>query len=212
VYAKKSNDKKIRFDLETIASWVEPGACVLDLGCGDGRLLEFLMTRKEVKGTGIEQREDLVARCVEKGLPVIQGDINREIVDYPDNAFDYVIVSRTLQQVYDPPGLLREILRIGKKAVVSFPNFSYWRIRLQLLFTGNAPVTPQLPYQWYDTPNIRVITLKDFRRFSGRLGFEIFREEAVQANGRSIGGRTVRFMPDLRATYGIYLIGKDKSS
>ncbi|MBT8331495.1 MAG: methionine biosynthesis protein MetW, partial [Deltaproteobacteria bacterium] len=149
----------MRYDLQIIASWIDPGSRVLDLGCGSGELLRFLINNKQVRGSGIELEEDKVAACIEKGLTVLQGDINAEVLDYPDLAFDYVILSQTLQQVYAPDKLIRAIMRIGKKGIVSFPNFSHWACRLQLLYTGFAPVTKQLPYQWYNTPNIRVITI-----------------------------------------------------
>ncbi|MFH1951105.1 MAG: methionine biosynthesis protein MetW [Pseudomonadota bacterium] len=200
----------IRFDLKTIASWIEPDSRVLDLGCGEGDLLLFLKQKKGVDCTGIELAEAKVARSIEKGLSVLQGDINKEILDYPDNAFDYVILSRTLQQVYEPAELIRSLLRIGKKGIVSFPNFSHWRIRLQLLTTGYAPITKQLPYQWYDTPNIRVITLKDFRKFSHEMGFHILKEVAINTNSEDKAGGIVEFLSDFRATYGIFLIGKGR--
>lgn len=204
--ALKFDNNSIRFDLQIIAAWVAPNSSVLDLGCGAGDLLYYLKTRKKVSGTGIEHDEEKVALCVEKGVTVLQGDINAEVLDYPDEAFDTVILSQTLQQVYEPAALLRTILRIGKKAVVSFPNFGHWQVRLQLLLTGYAPVTRQLPYQWYDTPNIRVISLKDFRRFARTVGFKIFKETAIKVNGRE--GKAIGFMPNLRASFGIFLIGK----
>ncbi len=200
------DNNRIRFDLQIIASWIEPNARVLDLGCGEGDLLFYLKARKGVHGTGIEHDEEKVAQCVEKGVTVLQGDINAEVLDYPDGAFDYVILSQTLQQVYEPAALLRSILRIGNKAVVSFPNFSHWQVRFQVVTTGYAPVTRQLPYQWYDTPNIRVISLKDFRKFARTVGFKIFKETAISVHERK--GKTVQWMQNLRATYGIFLVGK----
>ncbi len=208
----KSENGIIRFDLQIIASWIEPGSKVLDLGCGGGDLLYFLKKHKQVEGTGIERVEGKVAQCIEKGLSVLQGDINEEVLDYPDNTFDYVIVSQTLQQVYEPDKLIRSLLRVGKKGIVSFPNFSHWRVRLQLLGTGYAPITRQLPYEWYDTPNIRVITLKDFRKFSKEVGFKILKEVAINTNSHDRYGNIVTVLPNLRATYGIFLIGKDPSS
>ena len=201
----------MRFDLQIIASWIEKGSKVLDLGCGEGDLLYFLKHSREVKCTGIERKESRVARCIEKGLSVLQGDINTEVLDYPDNTFDYVVLSQTLQQVYEPPELIRSILRIGKKGIVSFPNFSYWRVRMQLLLTGYAPKTRQLPYEWYNTPNIRVITLKDFRKFSKQVGFKILKEVAINSHSYDRSGKFIKFLPDFYATYGIFLIGKDKS-
>ncbi len=198
-----------RFDLKVIASLIEPDSRVLDLGCGEGDLLLFLQTHKNVSGTGIEQNEENIAKCIEKGLSVIHGDINAEVKDYPESSFDYVILSQTLQQVFAPAELIGTLLSIGKKVIVSFPNFSHWKVRLQLLLTGYAPVTRQLPYQWYDTPNIRVITMKDFRKFAQDLGFQIYREIAINTRqGHAPDGKIIRWFPDLLAEYGIFLIGK----
>ena len=202
----KMPGKMMRFDLHLIATWIKPGARVLDLGCGEGSLLEYLIQHKNVKGSGIEQDESRVAKSIEKGLSVIQGDINQEVQDYPDDSFDYVILSQTLQQVYAPDDLIRSMLRIGKMGIVSFPNFSHWRGRMHLFMTGYAPVTKQLPYQWFDTPNIRVITLKDFRKFAREVGYRILKEVAIDSQSVNREGNIVRLMPDLRATYGIFLI------
>jgi len=204
----KTEKKKMRFDLQIIASWIEPGSKVLDLGCGEGELLYFLKKDKQIEGTGIERVESKVVRCIEKGLPVIQGDINEEIMDYQDNTFDYVILSQTLQQVYEPSKLIQALLRIGKRGIVSFPNFSHWRVRLQLFVTGYAPITKQLPYEWYDTPNIRAITIKDFRKFSKEVGSKIIKEVAINTQDQDRNGRVITFIPTLFATYGIFLIGK----
>ena len=198
----------MRYDLQIIASWIEPGSKVIDLGCGEGDLLQHLIVLKGVQGTGIELNEEKVARCIEKGLSVLQGDINAEVHDYPEGSFDYVILSQTLQQVYEPDHLIRAMLRIGQKGIVSFPNFSHWQIRLQLLFTGYAPVSRQLPYQWFDTPNIRVITLKDFRKFVHGVGLTVLREAAIDTHTQDRYGSIVQFLPDLRATYGIFMIGE----
>lgn len=196
----------IRFDLQLIASWIEPGSKVLDLGCGDGNLLAFLKKHQQVEGTGIEKEEAKVASCIAKGLSVLQGDINAEVLDFPDKAFDYVILSQTLQQVFEPDQLIQSILRIGKNGIVSFPNFSHWLVRLQLLIKGYAPVTPQLPYQWYDTPNIRVITIKDFERFSRQVGFRIIKSAAINTQDEDKSGKLISYFANLRATYGIFLI------
>lgn len=204
----KIENNGIRFDLQVIASWIEPDSRVLDLGCGEGELLSYLEKHKNVKGTGIERVEARSAHAIEKGLSVLHGDINEEILDYADKSFDYVILSQTLQQVYEPAELIRSLLRVGKKGIVSFPNFSHWRIRLQLLFTGYAPISKQLPYEWYDTPNIRVISINDFRKFSKEVGFRILREVAIDTDRRyNKKERIVKLMPNLRATYGIFLIG-----
>lgn len=197
----------MRYDLQIIASWIEPGSRVLDLGCAAGDLLKFLITHKQVTGSGIEHDEDKVAECIAKGLSVLQGDINDEVLDYPDNTFDYVILSQTLQQVYEPDTLIRSMMRIGKRGIVSFPNFSHWGIRLQLLLSGYAPISRQLPYEWYDTPNIRVITIKDFRKFTHGVGFTILKEVAINTQSENRFGKVIKFLPNLRATYGIFLIG-----
>ncbi len=181
---------------------------MLDLGCGEGHLLRYLKEKKQVAGAGIERVETRASRCIEKGLSVLQGDINEEVLDYPDLTFDYVILSQTLQQVHEISWLINEILRIGKKGIVSFPNFSHWGIRLQLLAKGRAPISRELPYQWYDTPNIRVITLKDFRRFSKEAGFRILNEVAISTYHYDTKGKIITFLPSLFATYGIFLIGK----
>jgi len=200
-------DYTMRFDLRIIASWIDAGSKVLGLGCGEGDLLYFLKKNKNVRETGIEIKEEKVAGCIEKGITVLQGDINEEITDYPDNSFDYVILSQTLQQVYEPEALIRSMIRVGKKGVVSFPNFGHWRIRLQLMRTGRAPVTKELPYEWYNTPNIRVLSLKDFRLFSQRAGFSILKEAAIDTGSNQVHGNIIRRMPNAFATYGIYLIG-----
>lgn len=197
---------RIRFDLQLVASWIKPGSRVLDLGCGEGDLLNFLKTQKHIEGKGIERDEAKAARCIERGLSVLQGDMNEEIEDFPDQSFDYVVLSQTLQQVYEPDRLIRSILRIGRNGIVSFPNFSHWQVRWQLLSRGYAPVTPQLPYQWYDTPNIRVITLKDFKRFSKQVGFQIIKSAAINTNDRDKRGRLITFLPNIQATYGIFQI------
>jgi methionine biosynthesis protein MetW len=198
-----------RFDLKVIASLVERNARVLDLGCGEGDLLLFLQTHKNVSGIGIEKNEDNIAKCIEKGLSVIHGDINAEVKDYPEASFDYVILSQTLQQVFEPSELIRNLLIVGKKVIVSFPNFSHWRVRLQLLFTGYAPKTSQLPYEWHDTPNIRVITLKDFRKFAADIGAQILKEIAINTHpAAGQDGKIIRWFPDLLSEYGIFLIGR----
>ena len=205
--AAKPKNNSMRYDLQIIASWIEPGSSVLDLGCGNGALLKFLIKNKQVNGSGIELEEGKVATCIEKGLSILQGDINEEVPDYPDQAFDYVILSQTLQQVYEPDALIRALMRIGKKGIVSFPNFSHWACRMQLLWTGYAPVTKQLPFEWYNTPNIRVITIKDFRKFIHDVGLKILNEVAINTHSQDRYGKIIKFLPNMRATYGIFLIG-----
>ncbi len=200
--------ERIRFDLQIIGSTIEPGSKVLDLGCGNGDLLAWLETHKGVRCTGIEQDKEKAAHCIARGLSVLQGDLNEEVEDYPTGSFDYVILSQTLQQVFEPAQLLTSLARIGRKVIVSFPNFSHYTIRLKLLLAGCAPKNDQLPYSWYDTPNIRVITLKDFRKFSSDVGYTIVNEIAVNTNPASSEGHVVHFLTNLRATYGIFVIEK----
>ena len=204
----KPPPNNIRFDLKIIASWIEPGSRVISLGCGEGDLLHYLKQNNQVIGTGIDHNEVKVARGIERGLSILQGDINTEVLDYSDDFFDYVILSQTLQQIYEPAKLIQAMLRIGKKGVVSFPNFSHWRIRLQLLMSGYAPITRELPYEWYDTPNIRVISLKDFHKFAREVGFKVLKEVAINTNNHEKTGTIIKTWANLRASYGIFLIGK----
>jgi methionine biosynthesis protein MetW len=204
--AEEQRRDHTRFDLQVIASWISPGARVLDLGCGNGDLLHYLKQEKQVHGTGIEQSESKVARCIERGLTVLQGDFQEEMHDYPDLSFDFVILSQTLQQIMEPKELIPELLRVGKRVIVSFPNFGHWRVRMQILFTGHAPVTDQLPYEWYDTPNIRVITINDFKRFLRMTGVRLAREVAINTHHHDREGHIVTSLTNLRATYGIMML------
>jgi len=196
----------MRFDLQVIASWIEPGSRVLDLGFGHGDLLEYLKKHKQVKGTGIEFSEEKVAKCIERGLTVLQGDFRKEVCDYPEGRFDVVVLSQTLQQIRDPKELLMDLLWIGKRVIVSFPNFAHWSARLQILFTGMAPITDQLPYEWYNTPNIRVISIRDFKRFLRISGVRTVREVAINTHHHDFKGNIVRSFKNLRATYGIMMV------
>lgn len=198
----------MRFDLQVIASWIEKDAKVLDLGCGEGDLMVHLRDERQAKCVGIEQSEAKVARCIKRGLSVLQGDLNQEVLDYPDQAFDYTILSQTLQQVYKPDWLIKQMLRIGRRGIVSFPNFGHLPIRGQLLLKGHAPVSSALPFQWYDTPNIRVLTLRDFRRFGREAGFKVLKEVAINTDHHQNTGNIIRLWPNLRASYGIFLIGE----
>ena len=153
----------IRVDLQLIADMVDPASRALDVGCGDGALLAYLVNFKRVDARGMELSQTGVNACVANGLSVIQGDADADLRDYPDDAFDYVILSQTLQATREPREVLRQMLRVGKRAIVSFPNFAHWQVRLRLVFGGRMPETPSLPYKWYDTPNIHLCSIDDFR-------------------------------------------------
>jgi methionine biosynthesis protein MetW len=157
-----ANGANGRVDLLAISELVTPGSRVLDIGCGDGELLRLLQATRNVDGRGIEISQKGVNECVARGLSVIQGDADSDLVDYPDHAFDFVILSQTLQATRSPRVVIDQMLRIGRRAIVSFPNFGNWRVRASLGFTGRMPVTRSLPYSWYDTPNIHFCTIRDF--------------------------------------------------
>lgn len=173
----------IRVDFRLIADMVDPGSRVLDIGCGEGDLLEILWRQKNVDGRGIELSQGGVHACVSRGLSVIQGDADTDLSHYPANAFDYVILSQTLQAMHDPRGVLDNLCRIGQRAIVSFPNFGYWRVRLSLLWRGRMPVNRKLPYAWYETPNIHFCTITDFAALCRSMGIVIERTVIVRGNG-----------------------------
>ncbi len=163
----------LRLDYEYIETHVPAGTRVLDLGCGDGKLLDALIHEKKVEGRGIEIDEKSVRRCIERGVPVYHGDMQEGMQMFRDGAFDCVILSQTLQQSLHPADVMHEMLRIGRRAIVSFPNFGHWSVRLKLLCAGKAPVTPMLPYSWYNTPNVRLLTVRDFTSFCSEQGLKI---------------------------------------
>jgi methionine biosynthesis protein MetW len=170
----------VRVDHLLIAKMVEPHSRVLDVGCGDGTLLLLLANERNVDARGIELSQAGVNGCVAKGLSVIQGDADTDLSDYPDDVFDYVILSQTLQATRRPKVVLENMLRIGRRAIVSFPNFGHWRIRMQLMFKGRMPVTDSLSSPWYETPNIHFCTVRDFVALVDELGAQI--EKAVAIN------------------------------
>jgi methionine biosynthesis protein MetW len=196
-----------RPDYDVIVSLVAAGARVLDLGCGTGELMERLVRERGAVAQGVDLHQPSVSACISKGLSVFHGDLHEGLADLRDGTFDYVILSRTLQQVADPDEVITQMLRVGRRAIVSFPNFAYWKVRLHLLFTGTLPITPALPYDWYDTPNIRLITIADFERFCRKEGFQI-QEKVALAIGDGSHPRRLRAYRDWRGEFGIFLLGK----
>jgi methionine biosynthesis protein MetW len=192
----------IRLDHKIIADIIPTGAHVLDLGCGDGSLLALLKTSKSVTGSGVEIDEEAIYQCVAKGLSVSHGDIDSNLADYGDKSFDYVILNESLQQVLSPQKVILESLRIGKKAIVSIPNFCHITGRLQVFFAGRVPITKELPYQWYDTPNLRFLSIKDFRSFCTVSTIAIEKEKAIAYN------REIYFLPNLFAHMGLFVLTK----
>jgi methionine biosynthesis protein MetW len=176
-----------RVDHLLIAEMVKHGARVLDVGCGDGALLQLLADTKDVDGRGIEVSRERVNACVARGLSVIQGDADRDLQDYPDDAFDYAILSLTIQATRQPKAVLDQLLRIGRYAIVSFPNFGHWQVRARLLFTGRMPVTENLPEAWYVSPNAHLCTIKDFADLCRVLDARVQRAVAFNASGQQLG-------------------------
>src|SRR6266516_2563021 len=195
-----------RVDFLLVADMVERGAKVLDVGCGDGELLRILAERRGVDGRGIEISREGVNECVAKGLAVIQGDADTDLVDYPDDAFDYVILSQTLQATRRPRDVLENMLRIGRRAIVSFPNFGHWRIRLQLLLNGAMPVTDNLPDSWYDSPNIHFCTIKDFRELCRVAGVKVEKSVALNAWGAPLRLNAPWWFWNLFGEQGVFLL------
>lgn len=183
------------FRYEDIVELVEPGSSVLDLGCGNGDLLLRLIEKKQVRGRGVDIEEQAIRECIARGLSVFQGNLDEGLRDYASASYDYVILNQTLQVVHNPVMLLKEMLRVGRRVIVNFPNFGYYRNRFQLVLHGRMPVTRSLPYQWYNTPNIHLFTRKDFLALCSELGVKVLREISV-AGGRRLG----RMLRNMRAS------------
>jgi len=186
-----------RFDFQLIASWIAPGSRVLDLGCGDGVLLAGLSATHGVEGYGIEIDDANVLASVKQGVNVIQRDLEEGLAIFEEGSFDFVILSQTLQAMRNVEGVLREMLRVGREGIVTFPNFGYWRHRLDVL-QGYMPVSRTLPHSWYDTPNIHLCTVKDFKDLCAKIGAEILDERVIHA------GKTVRIFPNLLGSLGVF--------
>ena len=194
--------RRRRVDYELIEALIAPGSHVLDLGCGDGQLLEELVEKKQVVGRGVEINESRVLECVERGLAVYHGDILEGLELYGPGTFETVILSQTLQQTLDPRKVLKEMLRVGRRGIISFPNFGHWATRFQLGFLGRMPRTRQLPYDWYDTPNVRQLTVRDFREFAAGEGVRIIQEIFLTARGQ----RMAPVLENLRASLAIFQV------
>lgn len=199
----------LRVDLRLIADMVAPGSRVLDIGCGDGDLLDCLWREKQVDGRGIEISQAGVNASVTRGLSVIQGNADTDLADFPAGIFDYAILSQTLQATYNPKRVLAELVRIGKRAIVSFPNFGHWRVRRHLLTHGRMPVTGALAHAWFDTPNIHLCTIADFVGLCGELGIEIERGLALDLGGRPLPGISgTGWRANLFGEQGLFLLSK----
>jgi methionine biosynthesis protein MetW len=195
-----------RDDIKQILELIPEGSNVLDLGCGDGTLLGQLIDKKNIKGYGIDIQNENIISCIKRGISAYQGNLNECLEDISDNSFDYVILSQTLQQIQEPYHVISHVLRIGKKALVSFPNFAHWSIRLNLL-TGNIPKSSALPYEWYNTPNIRVMSIKSFRTFCNLKNIDILEEKFIYEPA-SIQNWPIKPSPNLFSEKGIFIIQK----
>jgi methionine biosynthesis protein MetW len=191
----------MRPDFKVIAEIIQPGTRVLDLGCGEGLLLAWLATHKKVLARGVEIDATNVRKAISRGVSVYQGDIDEGLTDYPHKAFDYVILSQTLQETRSPLRVLTEMLRVGQKAIISFPNFGHWTVRSSMLFSGQAPKTDLFPYDWYDSPNIHFLAINDFEDLCRRHGFPIERRYFLS------GSRQISMFPNLRAQTAVFLVG-----
>ena len=195
-------------EFRVIADLIEKNTRVLDVGCADGTLMKFLKDNKNINIRGLEISKNKVQKCIEKGLTVIEGNAEFDLKQFPDKSFDYVILSQTLQAFLNPEPVINELLRVGKKAIVTIPNFGYWKVRLHLLLKGTMPVTETLPDQWYDTPNLHMCTIKDFVYFVKSRNIKIFKSLALNKTNTSIINNNNLGIKNLFSDLGIFLIEK----
>jgi methionine biosynthesis protein MetW len=196
----------IRVDLKAIADMIPASSRVLDIGCGDGALLDYLVHFKQADARGMEISQAGVNACVKQGLSVIQGDADTDLKDYPADAFDYAILSQTLQATYDPKEVLQQLARIGRRAIVSFPNFGVWHVRLKLLVGGKMPVTDSYDVAWYETPNIHLCTIDDFVELCDDVGIVIERGTVLDARGRPRRLQAPSFLANLFGEQGLFVL------
>ena len=194
-----------RYDYDVISNWIEPGERILDLGCGDGSLLRYLQDRRQVRGYGVEKSPEGVLACARNGVNVIQIDLEQGLAGFDDGFFDHVIMSLSLQAMRNTQGILKEMLRVGHEAVVSFPNFAYWRHR-QSILNGRMPVSKNLPYQWYDTPNVRFFTIADFEALCEQEGIAIHERLAFDED------KVIVEEPNFLASVALYRLGRNDSA
>ena len=198
----------MKSEYKIIADIIKENKRVLDVGCDDGSLMEFLKKEKNVDIRGIEISKEKVQTCISKGLTVIEGDAEFDLKQFPDKSFDYVVLGQTLQAFISPELVIKELLRVGNKAVVTIPNFGHWKVRLNLLFQGTMPVTKTLPNEWYNTPNIHMCTIKDFFKFSETINFKIFKSLALINKNVSAINKSNLYFKNLFCELGIFLIEK----
>jgi methionine biosynthesis protein MetW len=199
-------------EFKIIANLIEDQTRVLDIGCGDGTLMKFLEENKNVDARGLEISKNKVQNCIGKGLTVIEGNAEKDLQQFPNTSFDYAILSQTLQAFYNPEKVINDLLRVSKKAIVTIPNFGYWKIRLKLLIEGTMPVTKNLPDEWYNTPNLHMCTIKDFYNFTKKRKIKITQSLAVHNERATIITETNRGIKNLTADLGIFLIEKNNES